>query len=146
MLWDWCADAGVPFIYASSAATYGDGVLGFEDDLRQYGVAAQMLAALGVRSVRLLTNNPEKLDGLNPSVLSNPVPLDKDLSFMLGRAVVDEDVDATLDGDLEGRRVVHGTPEAGPTLTPDQHPFARLHGASLSAMAAAGGWLSRSWP
>lgn len=32
---------------------------------------------------------PEKLDGLNPSVLSNPVPLDKDLSFMLGRAVVD---------------------------------------------------------
>ena len=39
-------------------------LLGFEDDLRQYGVAAQMLAALGVRSVRLLTNNPEKLDGL----------------------------------------------------------------------------------
>jgi ADP-L-glycero-D-manno-heptose 6-epimerase len=32
MLWDWCARAGVPFIYASSAATYGDGALGFDDD------------------------------------------------------------------------------------------------------------------
>jgi ADP-L-glycero-D-manno-heptose 6-epimerase len=32
MLWDWCAATGVPFIYASSAATYGDGSLGFDDD------------------------------------------------------------------------------------------------------------------
>lgn len=31
-LWDWCAEQGVPFIYASSAATYGDGNEGFEDD------------------------------------------------------------------------------------------------------------------
>jgi ADP-L-glycero-D-manno-heptose 6-epimerase len=31
MLLDWCTRAGVPFIYASSAATYGDGTLGFED-------------------------------------------------------------------------------------------------------------------
>jgi ADP-L-glycero-D-manno-heptose 6-epimerase len=30
-LWDWCAEQGVPFIYASSAATYGDGDQGFED-------------------------------------------------------------------------------------------------------------------
>jgi ADP-L-glycero-D-manno-heptose 6-epimerase len=30
-LWDWCAAEGVPFIYASSAATYGDGDQGFED-------------------------------------------------------------------------------------------------------------------
>lgn len=30
-LWDWCARARVPFIYASSAATYGDGASGFED-------------------------------------------------------------------------------------------------------------------
>ena len=30
-LWDWCAAKGVPLIYASSAATYGDGALGFED-------------------------------------------------------------------------------------------------------------------
>jgi ADP-L-glycero-D-manno-heptose 6-epimerase len=32
MLWDWCAGEGVPFIYASSAATYGDGAQGFDDD------------------------------------------------------------------------------------------------------------------
>ncbi|NQV56816.1 MAG: ADP-glyceromanno-heptose 6-epimerase [Rhodospirillales bacterium] len=31
-LWDWCAKQGVPFIYASSAATYGDGAAGFDDD------------------------------------------------------------------------------------------------------------------
>ena len=31
-LWDWCAKRGVPFIYASSAATYGDGALSFDDD------------------------------------------------------------------------------------------------------------------
>ena len=31
-LLDWCTDARVPFIYASSAATYGDGAEGFNDD------------------------------------------------------------------------------------------------------------------
>lgn len=31
-LWDWCARRGVRFIYASSAATYGAGDQGFEDD------------------------------------------------------------------------------------------------------------------
>ncbi len=32
MLWEWCALRGVRFIYASSAATYGNGSAGFEDD------------------------------------------------------------------------------------------------------------------
>jgi ADP-L-glycero-D-manno-heptose 6-epimerase len=31
-LWAWCAARGAPFIYASSAATYGDGLEGFDDD------------------------------------------------------------------------------------------------------------------
>jgi ADP-L-glycero-D-manno-heptose 6-epimerase len=31
-LWEWCAHRGVRFIYASSAATYGDGGHGFDDD------------------------------------------------------------------------------------------------------------------
>ena len=31
-LLDWCTATGTPFIYASSAATYGDGTLGFDDD------------------------------------------------------------------------------------------------------------------
>ena len=30
-LWEWCAAAGCPFLYASSAATYGDGAEGFDD-------------------------------------------------------------------------------------------------------------------
>ena len=31
-LWEWCTGAGVPLVYASSAATYGDGARGFDDD------------------------------------------------------------------------------------------------------------------
>jgi len=32
ILWEWCTLTRTPLIYASSAATYGDGALGFEDD------------------------------------------------------------------------------------------------------------------
>jgi GTP cyclohydrolase II len=35
--------------------------LGFRDDERDYGVAAHMLESLGVRSIRLMTNNPNKI-------------------------------------------------------------------------------------
>jgi GTP cyclohydrolase II len=38
--------------------------LGFEDDERDYRIAAHMLMALNVRSVRLLTNNPTKINDL----------------------------------------------------------------------------------
>lgn len=38
--------------------------LGFEDDERDYRIAAHMLMALNVRSVRLLTNNPAKINDL----------------------------------------------------------------------------------
>jgi GTP cyclohydrolase II len=38
--------------------------LGFRDDERDYAVAADMLKLLKVKSIKLMTNNPRKLDGL----------------------------------------------------------------------------------
>jgi GTP cyclohydrolase II len=40
-------------------------VLGFEDDERDYGIAARMLALLECTRIRLMTNNPMKLDALS---------------------------------------------------------------------------------
>jgi GTP cyclohydrolase II len=39
-------------------------LLGLPDDARDYGIAARMLGAMGIQQVRLLTNNPAKVDAL----------------------------------------------------------------------------------
>ncbi|OPY25307.1 MAG: bifunctional 3,4-dihydroxy-2-butanone 4-phosphate synthase/GTP cyclohydrolase II protein [Methanocella sp. PtaU1.Bin125] len=39
--------------------------LGFKPDQRDYGIGAQILAALGIRKIRLITNNPRKFRGLS---------------------------------------------------------------------------------
>ncbi|RMH14477.1 MAG: ADP-glyceromanno-heptose 6-epimerase, partial [Gemmatimonadetes bacterium] len=61
-LWEWCAREGVRFIYASSAATYGDGSQGFDDDpdpgslarlrpLNPYGWSKQLFDRMVARRV-----------------------------------------------------------------------------------------------
>lgn len=51
--------------------------LGFDEDLRDYTVAADMLRLLGVHSVMLLTNNPAKLDDLkkNGITITGRIPV-----------------------------------------------------------------------
>jgi len=51
-------DAGLDTVDANTT-------LGFDDDERDYGIAAQMLQKLGCTRIYLMTNNPLKLDGLS---------------------------------------------------------------------------------
>jgi 3,4-dihydroxy 2-butanone 4-phosphate synthase/GTP cyclohydrolase II len=56
--------------------------LGFRADLRDYGTGAQILVYLGVRRMRLMTNNPKKIVGLNGYGLEivERIPLELGLS------------------------------------------------------------------
>jgi 3,4-dihydroxy 2-butanone 4-phosphate synthase/GTP cyclohydrolase II len=52
--------------------------LGFRADLRDYGIGAQMLVDLGIKKMRLMTNNPTKIVGLQGYgiVVTERVPLE----------------------------------------------------------------------
>ncbi len=52
--------------------------LGFKPDMRNYGIGAQILVDLGVRKMRLITNNPKKMVGLEGYGLSvvEQIPID----------------------------------------------------------------------
>ncbi|MEC9489800.1 MAG: bifunctional 3,4-dihydroxy-2-butanone-4-phosphate synthase/GTP cyclohydrolase II [Halanaerobiales bacterium] len=66
-------DQGMDTVEASVA-------LGFDPDLRNYGIGAQILSDLGLSTIRLLTNNPTKIVGLEGYGLkvSERVPLEVD--------------------------------------------------------------------
>lgn len=51
--------------------------LGFEPDQRDYSIAVEMLLSLGVRKIRLITNNPDKINVIDKSSieLSERIPL-----------------------------------------------------------------------
>lgn len=63
-------DEGLDTVDANTA-------LGFDDDERDYGIAARMLQILGCRRVVLMTNNPDKLEGLSEAgvEIAGRVPL-----------------------------------------------------------------------
>jgi len=101
-------DQGLDTVEANQA-------LGLPADLREYGIGAQILHYLGVRRLRILTNNPKKLHGLSgygleliDQVALQTVPNSNNLRYLqtkrtkLGHSFREEDL-RTAPGVAEGR-------------------------------------------
>ena len=102
--------------------------LGFKPDQRDYGIGAQILRDLGVRTMRLLTNNPRKFVGLEGYGLSVVESLPLEVSAGDGiHAAVPEDEEgqarAHADRGLElGARAYGARPQAsGNTIDSAEH-------------------------
>lgn len=63
--------------------------LGFREDMRDYKTSADMLKILGIKNVRLITNNPDKIEGLEKNDIkvservSIQMPLNENDEFYL---------------------------------------------------------------
>ncbi len=88
-LWTWCAEHKCPFLYASSAATYGDGSLGFDDRLdRQelgrlrplnlYGWSKHAFDRRAVRDAQEGAPTPPKWAGLSFLMFMAPTNIIRD--------------------------------------------------------------------
>jgi GTP cyclohydrolase II len=87
-------------------------MLGFPDDLRSYELAGRILQEIGVKSVRLMTNNPTKISGLTNA----GVPIDSHEPLIC-------DVEGLARGYLEVKRDRMGHLIPGvwhPTRTPNK--------------------------
>ena len=89
--------------------------LGFDDDLRDYGIGAQILRDLGVRRLKLMTNNPRKLVGLEGYglELSTRVPLEmlpneKNLKYLKTKKDKLGHLLEHLESDVTGQTQVEG--------------------------------------
>jgi 3,4-dihydroxy 2-butanone 4-phosphate synthase/GTP cyclohydrolase II len=88
--------------------------LGLPADAREYGAGAAMLDDLGVGEVRLLTNNPAKVDGL----LAHGVDVESRLPLQVAVSAHNRDYLATkrdrMGHDLPGRHDLHGHADRSP--------------------------------
>ena len=90
-------------------------LLGLHDDLRTYDVAGDILKGLNVRSVRLMTNNPEKVNGLS----QEGIEITKREPHVAGVHAVNQDYVWTK-RDRMGHLIAQGTSEPEGSATSEE--------------------------
>ena len=100
-LWEWCADRSVRMVYASSAATYGDGAQGFDDDfslaalerlrpLNLYGWTKHAFDLLVARTLLARREQPPQWAGLKFFNVYGPNEYHKDRMISVVKVKHDE--------------------------------------------------------